>query len=243
LQELQADAGTILAAAGTSRLAFEKKLICELLKEPDTVVVLDKGFGAEEAANSQRITEQLMSEGHQVRHAASGCPEPIGFAHGILAVECTIGEISALISVSDEFIGYDSACQHIAAALAVPTITIFAGSNNPRFVQRWSACGDTACKIVLSGITRGNWPRGCERSCLFRWFVNACSDLPVADLYRGKVEEIMSMDQEHWNRVAPDVHRQDSEISKHLSEEGLSHYAIKYNPFMGVMSDYFLHED
>ena len=129
-------------------LAFEKKLICELLKEPDTVVVLDKGFGAEEAANSQKITEQLMSEGHQVRHAASGCPEPVGFAHGILAVECTIGEISALISVSDEFIGYDSACQHIAAALAVPTITIFAGSNNPRFVQRWSACGDTACKIV-----------------------------------------------------------------------------------------------
>ena len=75
------------------------------------------------------------------------------------------------------------------------------------------------------------------------WFVNAHSDLPAADFYRRKVDEIMGMDQEHWNRVAPDVHRQDNDISKHFSEEGLSHYAIKYNPFMGVMSDYFLHED
>lgn len=129
-------------------LPFEKKLICELLKEPDTVVILDKGVGVEEAANSQKITEQLMSDGHPVHHAGSGCPEPVGFAHGVLAVECTIGEISALISVSDEFIGYDSACQHIAAALTVPTITVFAGSNNPIFVQRWSACGDTSCKII-----------------------------------------------------------------------------------------------
>jgi ADP-heptose:LPS heptosyltransferase len=129
-------------------LNFEKKLICELLKEADTVVVLDKGLGIEEAANSQRIIERLISEGHPVHHAGFGCPEPVGFAHGVLAVECTIGEISALISVSDEFIGYDSACQHIAAALSVPTITIFAGSNNPRFVQRWSACGDTSCRIV-----------------------------------------------------------------------------------------------
>lgn len=75
------------------------------------------------------------------------------------------------------------------------------------------------------------------------WFVNAHSDLPAADLYRRKAEEIMSMDEEHWNRVAPDIRRQDSEISNRLSAEGLSHYAVKYNRFMGVISDYFLNED
>jgi len=73
--------------------------------------------------------------------------------------------------------------------------------------------------------------------------VNAHSDLPVADLYRRKVEEIIDIDEERWSRVAPDIHRQDSEISRELSEKGLSHYAIKYNPFMGVISDYFLNED
>lgn len=137
-------------------LAFETKLISELLNEPDTVVILDKGFGMEEAANSRKITEQLMSEGQPVRHAGPGCPEPVGFSHGVLAVECTIGEISALIKMSDDFVGYDSACQHIAAALRVPTITIFAGSNNPRFVQRWSACGDTSCKIIHVNTLTGS---------------------------------------------------------------------------------------
>ena len=69
-------------------------------------------------------------------------------SHGILGVECTIGEIAALIAECDEFIGYDSACQHIAAAAQKPTLTIFAGSNNMNFIRRWSACGNTQCKIV-----------------------------------------------------------------------------------------------
>ena len=30
--------------------------------------------------------------------------------------------------------------------------------------------------------------------------------------------------------------------SRH-AEAGLSHYAVKYNRFMGVLSDYFLHEE
>ncbi|MDH3998673.1 MAG: hypothetical protein OET90_07515, partial [Desulfuromonadales bacterium] len=50
-------------------------------------------------------------------------------------------EAAALIGCSDEFIGYDSACQHIAAAQDVPTYTIFAGSNNARFVRRWCPSG------------------------------------------------------------------------------------------------------
>jgi ADP-heptose:LPS heptosyltransferase len=68
--------------------------------------------------------------------------------HGVIAVECGIGEMAALISVSDAFIGYDSACQHIAAALKVPTTTVFAGTNNMGFIRRWSARGDTRCSIV-----------------------------------------------------------------------------------------------
>ena len=56
--------------------------------------------------------------------------------------------MAALIAHSDEYIGYDSACQHIAAATKTATLTIFAGSNNTNFVRRWSACGDTECRIV-----------------------------------------------------------------------------------------------
>jgi hypothetical protein len=69
-------------------------------------------------------------------------------SHGIVAVKCDGGEMGALISHSDEYIGYDSACQHIAAAARTPTLTIFAGTNNKNFIRRWSACGDTDCRIV-----------------------------------------------------------------------------------------------
>jgi ADP-heptose:LPS heptosyltransferase len=63
-------------------------------------------------------------------------------------MKCGIGEMAAIISHSDEYLGYDSACQHIAAAAHTPTLTVFAGTNNKNFIRRWSACGDTDCRIV-----------------------------------------------------------------------------------------------
>jgi hypothetical protein len=74
------------------------------------------------------------------------------------------------------------------------------------------------------------------------WFVNAYSNLPVAEFYRQKVDEILNMDKDAWNQAAPGLGQEDKKLSQHFSEKGLSHYAIKYNPFMGVISDYFLNE-
>ncbi|HSW01775.1 MAG TPA: radical SAM protein [Sedimentisphaerales bacterium] len=74
------------------------------------------------------------------------------------------------------------------------------------------------------------------------WFVNAHSTLPVADFYRSKVQEILGMDETAWEQAAPALRKQDAEYSKRFCEQGLSHYAIKYNRFMGVISDYFVNE-
>ena len=71
------------------------------------------------------------------------------------------------------------------------------------------------------------------------WFVNAASDLPVADFYKGKVNEILSLNPDEWEKKADGFYAQESEISKQFVKKGLSHYAVKYNPFMGVISDYF----
>ncbi len=71
------------------------------------------------------------------------------------------------------------------------------------------------------------------------WFVNAYSDLPVADFYRKKVEEILALDSQLWEEKADNIHEEDKEISRNFVKQGISHYAIKYNPFMGVISDYF----
>lgn len=127
---------------------FEKKIICELLSYPKSVVILDQGFGAEEVSSSLQIAEEVSRKGYPVLRSDLRQSTVDHFAEGLLLVEGGIGQIAAVIGCSDEYFGYDSACQHIAAAMAVPTTTIFAGSNNPRFVRRWSACGKTSCRIV-----------------------------------------------------------------------------------------------
>jgi tRNA A37 methylthiotransferase MiaB len=74
------------------------------------------------------------------------------------------------------------------------------------------------------------------------WFVNAHSDLPVAGFYREQIHKLLDMDDTRWQEVSPALYEKDKEYSRQFSQQGLSHYAIKYNRFMGVISDYFLNE-
>ena len=74
------------------------------------------------------------------------------------------------------------------------------------------------------------------------WFVNSCSDLPVADFYKEKVKEVMALDSLSWEKRSENILDEDKEFSLQFAKKGLSHYAIKYNSFMGVISDYFLTE-
>jgi len=48
----------------------------------------------------------------------------------VSAGETSIGELIALLSISSGFVGNDSGCMHLAAALGIPTIAVF-GSTNP----------------------------------------------------------------------------------------------------------------
>jgi len=78
---------------------------------------------------------------------------------------------------------------------------------------------------------------------LMPWFVNAHSDLPVADFYRQKIDEILALDETAWQARVPHLEQEDRQISADFVKQGLSHYAIKYNRFMGVISDFFTIED
>ena len=75
------------------------------------------------------------------------------------------------------------------------------------------------------------------------WFVNAYSDLPVANFYRQKVDDILAMDAAAWDINSRTIEEEDKRISDDFVARGLSHYAIRYNRFMGVISDYFTAED
>jgi ADP-heptose:LPS heptosyltransferase len=127
---------------------FEKRLLRTLVAIPRTVVVLDSGFGAEEVERAKSLAVDVRQRGYTAHETSFADMDGDSLSHGVITVACTIGQMAALIAHSDEYIGYDSACQHIAAAARVPTLTVFAGSNNKNFVRRWSACGDVDCRIV-----------------------------------------------------------------------------------------------
>lgn len=126
---------------------FEENLLITLLREPNTVILLDKGFGEQELKDANAILESVKKNGYDTIHTIFG-DEADGLAWGVVGFQSKIGEIGALIANSDEFLGYDSACQHISVALEIPCITIFAGSNNMRFIRRWSAYGCQNSHIV-----------------------------------------------------------------------------------------------
>jgi hypothetical protein len=127
---------------------FEKELLLSLLHEPDTVIILDKGLGEEEFENSDWLLESVREHGFAATNLDFGTPLDSGIRSGVIGMQTRIGEIAAIIAKSDEYIGYDSACQHIAAAQDIPCLTIFAGSNNMRFIRRWSAFSPRDCQIV-----------------------------------------------------------------------------------------------
>lgn len=127
---------------------FEKQLLLSLLQEPNTVIVLDKGFGDDELRDSNLLIDAVKADGFDVREAVFGTPLGSGIRSGVIGMQTRIGEIASLIANCDEYIGYDSACQHIAAAVRTPCLTIFAGSNNMRFIRRWSAYSPNSCQIV-----------------------------------------------------------------------------------------------
>jgi len=74
------------------------------------------------------------------------------------------------------------------------------------------------------------------------WFVNAAAEWPAAPFYRSHVNQILEMDGEQWDQYAKTLLEQDKQMSAEMIKQGLSHYAVKYNRFMGVNSNYFLRE-
>jgi anaerobic magnesium-protoporphyrin IX monomethyl ester cyclase len=79
------------------------------------------------------------------------------------------------------------------------------------------------------------------------WFVNSRLDryreAPASERYRPIAERVLAMPLDEWERFKPAVRKLDAELSAAAVAAGELHYAIKYNAFMGVRSDYYLAEE
>jgi ADP-heptose:LPS heptosyltransferase len=109
---------------------FEEDLIT-LLAATGEPIVIDKGAGGEEAARVERAVELAVKRAGITPQFWAG--SFAGFAR--------------LIAASRLYVGYDSAGQHVAAALGVPLISIFAGYPALRMFDRWKPIGERS-KVI-----------------------------------------------------------------------------------------------
>lgn len=142
---------------------FEASLVARLIQE-GAAIVLDKGAGEDEIRRADAVIAEatgIECEGHRVRvveiHeesliSTSGSEQ---LETDILVWNGRIGMLAALIGESDLYIGYDSAGQHIAAALGVTCIDVFAGFSSPRMLERWRPTGRAETRIVAVDTLRG----------------------------------------------------------------------------------------
>lgn len=136
---------------------FERLLVDGLIGQGATVI-LDKGFGEEEERRADAIIEYVSNqsgEGRWIRvvevdeeklRRLIALDDKLQI--DMLVWRGRIGLFAALTGQSDLYTGYDSAFQHIAAAMGVPCIDVFAGFSSPRMTDRWRPTGRGRSQVI-----------------------------------------------------------------------------------------------
>jgi len=105
---------------------FEEELL-RLLTSTGASVLVDEGAGGEETARVQGLCARVPGV-----QTWSGAYAPFAYA----------------ITRAKQYVGYDSAGQHVAAASGTPLISIFAGYPSERMFQRWRPTGRGRIEII-----------------------------------------------------------------------------------------------
>ncbi len=133
---------------------FEKSLAAELIRQ-QAIVILDRGAGEDELRRADAVIDNALKLHSRVRVieldeenlklALDSNQLPLA---DMVVWRGRIGMLAALIGQSDLYAGYDSAGQHIAAAMCVPTIDVMAGYTSPRMVERWRPTGKSQSRVI-----------------------------------------------------------------------------------------------
>jgi ADP-heptose:LPS heptosyltransferase len=135
---------------------FETRLVNGLIQGGATII-FDKGAGADE----MRRANEVIGNAARTTRAGRGVRVVEVNEENLKALVSSdkvdadlivwggrIGMLAALISESDLYTGYDSAGQHIAAALGVPCVDVFAGFSSPRMLDRWRPEGKAEARVI-----------------------------------------------------------------------------------------------
>jgi ADP-heptose:LPS heptosyltransferase len=137
-------------------------------------ILLDRGFGDAELANSDQLLAAAGLTARDVDQSGAGLGEPLAAAPPlawagaeVVRLHGTIAAWAAGVSHCSLAVSYDSVGHHLAAALGVPVVVAFTGFSDPVFPIAWHPCGDSAVWVVeIPTAERGDpahWFRVYER--------------------------------------------------------------------------------
>lgn len=131
-------------------------LLLRTLRGKGWAILLDRGFGAEEFAASERCTEQLGCEVFDLLEAEfrlvdnrDGVRPDLAEDADVVRFEGSIGGWAAALSTCGLALSYDSAGQHLAAAGGVPLVAIMTGHHHDRFPIAWQPHGNGWIRTII----------------------------------------------------------------------------------------------
>lgn len=122
---------------------FERELL-SLLRSRGYAVVLDQGAGREELFRTSNLIDSVRESGASI----SRLGVTAGPIADLNAWRGSLSGFAGFIAVSDLYVGYDSAGGHLAAALGVPGIDIFAGAASPSMIEHWTPWGEAPASVI-----------------------------------------------------------------------------------------------
>lgn len=136
--------------------------IVEMLLRRGCDVWLARGVTAEEAAECRRLCRRLEARGAAVEHRPrDGDFTRRSLGQAVVTFEGPVERFVAAIAEADAYVGYDSAGQHIAAAVGTPVLTVFVEAAGARHAMRWAPYGSGSIEILRT-------PPGAQADALMR---------------------------------------------------------------------------
>ncbi|MBA2480779.1 MAG: hypothetical protein H0V44_08960 [Planctomycetes bacterium] len=137
-------------------------------------ILLDRGFGREELANSDALIADLGWTPTDLDDSGSGIGRAVEAWTPASLVDAELvrfhGSIAgwaAAASLCGLALSYDSVGHHLAAALGVPVVVAFTGFADPGFPIAWQPRGNARIDVVAIATERkadpAEWARVCER--------------------------------------------------------------------------------
>ena len=136
---------------------FELDLAREILTAGKTIII-DAPQKEKESVRADSIAAALEKEGIRaarvmdVAGQLSSAPAQKG-AQVLLfnRARADLGRFAATMALCRQFISYNSMGQHLAGALGLDGVAVFAGCPSPRFTERWTPTGKGNMRVVSAG--------------------------------------------------------------------------------------------